>query len=167
MKSQKLAGIFANESEAIEVIERLKLMGYLDSQISAITKNSDRLREFGDDTAVDVTNLNIQTDDASDAVIPSGGSTRGLMVNYGLFAIPGAEPFAARGPIAAKFTGTAATEALEEVAKSLMRLGIAKEDANVYKSYLDRGDVLIMVESETELQKNQVLKYYKDHNSLI
>lgn len=176
MKNQELVGIFSNEREAVEVIKGLKAMGYLDDEISVIAKSSCRLNGI-EEIDVELTSVKIDHEKLADTldspipVAPAGiqGNSEDALVGlgYGLLAIPGAESFSAKGPVAGTFGATGVNDPLDRIARALVDIGINKKDADKYKSYIDRCDVIVAVEERSELEKNQVLKYYKDNNSLV
>ncbi len=168
MDNKKLVGIFQNENEAIRVIENLKAAGYNDNEISVIAKNRESL-----DRIDDATNINVEGNEdfdkaASGAVI--GGALGGigaLLVELGVFAIPGVGPFVAAGPIAATLAGLVAGGAVGGMVGALVDVGIDEEDAKEYETYLNRGDILVAVDRKDNLERDSVLNSYYDNNSVI
>lgn len=169
MENKKLVGIFQNENEAIKAIENLKAVGYRDDEISVIAKN----RDEGLDRIEDATNANTTDTDAGSKAMGGaaiGGALGGigaLLLELGVFAIPGVGPFLAAGPIAATIGGLIAGGAVGGIVGALVDLGIDEEAAKEYKTYLDRGDILVAVDDRDDFDRNRVLMSYYDNNSVI
>lgn len=168
MKNKKLVGIFQDENEAIKVIENLKAVGYKDNEISIIAKHKEDLEKIEEATHVDMN----ATDDNSKAMggAAIGGALGGigaLLLELGVFAIPGVGPFLAAGPIAVTLTGLIAGGAIGGIAGALVEAGIDEEDAEEYETYLNRGDVLVAVDKRDDLDRDRVLNSYYDNNSVI
>lgn len=169
MKNKKLVGIFQNESEAVKAIENLKAVGYGDNEISVIAKNRDEsLDRIEDATNADVADSDADSKAAGGAVI--GGALGGigaLLLELGVFAIPGVGPFLAAGPIAATIGGLVAGGAVGGIVGALVDIGIDEEDAKEYETYLDRGDILVAVDDRDDFDRNKVFDSYYENNSVI
>ena len=174
MKNKKVVGIFGSEREALEVIKCLKSMGYRDTEVSVIAKNSHRLDEIIEKTNVDMTDINIEN--GASLVSISGQEVREvLFLKYEFFTLPGTEPFAASGPVAAAFnefashadTDDEANATLEDMATAIENLGINKEDAQLYSSYIDRGNLIITVDENAQLKASEISQCYIKYNTLV
>lgn len=147
MANQKVVGIFSTQEEAIRAIERLKSSGYNDDEISVLAKHHEDVDRLKDATHVDV-----DTHDAKDGAVGgalAGGALGGigaLLVELGVIAIPGVGPFLAAGPIAATIAGALTGGAVGGVVGALVDLGLSKEEAEDYRQYIERGDILVMVD---------------------
>lgn len=165
MADQKLVGIFSQQEEAIKAIERLKRDGYLDNEISVVAKDSDKVDRVKDATSVDV-----ETSDATDGAIGgavAGGALGGigaLLLELGVIAIPGVGPFLAAGPIAAALTGALAGGAVGGIVGALVDMGLTKEEAEEYNTYIERGDILVMVDKQDD---RDVYGNFYENNSVI
>ena len=73
----------------------------------------------------------------------------------------------AYGPIAATLTGLVAGGALGGIVGALVDTGIDEEDAREYEGYLNRGDILIAVDTKDNIERDSVYGYYYDNNSRI
>ena len=165
MDKQKVVGIFASQQEAIKAIERLKRDGYLDDEISVVAKHSEDI-----DRIKNVTDVDTETSDAKDGVIGgalAGGALGGIgaaLLQFGVIVIPGIGPFLAAGPIAAVLTGALAGGAVGGVVGALVDMGLTKEEAEGYNEYLERGDILVMVD---EHEGRDVYGNFHENNSVI
>lgn len=165
MANQKVVGIFSTQEEAIKAIERLKSSGYNDDEISVLAKHHEDVDRLKDATHVDV-----DTHDAKDGAVGgalTGGALGGigaLLVELGVIAIPGVGPFLAAGPIAATIAGALAGGAVGGVVGALVDLGLSKEEAEEYKEYIERGDILVMVDDYPD---RNVYGNFHENNSVI
>lgn len=165
MASQKIVGIFATEEEAILAIQRLKRDGYRDDEISVVAKDSEDIKKIREST-----NTNIETESAAEGA--AGGAVAGgliggagaLLAELGLIAIPGIGPLLAAGPIAATLTGLVAGGAVGGLVGALVDMGLTKEEAEEYEEYLDRGDILVMVDQHPD---RDVERNFYENNSRI
>lgn len=165
MITRKIVGIFSTEAEAIRAIERLKRDGYADSEISVVAKDVAGLHDLKDHTHVDV-----DASEAADGAIGgamTGGAIGGigaLLVELGLIAIPGVGPFLAAGPIAAAIGGALAGGAVGGILGALVDLGLPEEEARGYEEYINRGDILVMVDENPD---RDVYGNFYENNSVI
>ncbi len=162
---KKIVGVFQTEAAAIKAIERLKANGYADTEISVLARQKDKLDRIGD-----ITNTTV-VDEAVDGVV--GGAVAGgvlggigaLLVELGVLAIPGVGPFLAAGPIAVTIAGIVAGGALGGVVGALVDMGVDETDAKEYETYLDRGDILVLVENRDN--RNLVYDNFYENESVI
>lgn len=165
MAKQKVVGIFSTQHEAIKAIERLKRDGYADEEISVVAKDKENVERVAD-----ATNIDIQTEDPKEGAAAgamAGGAIGGigaLLVELGVIAIPGVGPFLAAGPIAAALTGALAGGAVGGLVGALVDMGLTKEEAEDYNQYLDRGDILVMVDEHPD---RDVYGNFYENNSVI
>lgn len=165
MANQKVVGIFRTQEETIRAIERLKVDGYLDNEISVVAKDHDKVERIADATEVDIETTHTQEGAISGAM--AGGAIGGigaLLLELGVIAIPGVGPFLAAGPIAATLTGLIAGGAVGGIVGALVDMGLTKEEANEYNEYLERGDILVMVD---EYEGRDVYGNFYENNSVI
>lgn len=125
---------------------------------------------FKEDLIGDITNVDTQaTDDVSKTVSGTAiggvlGGIGALLLEFGVVAIPGIGPFLAAGPIAVTLTGFVAGGGL---VGSLVDSGIDKEDAQEYEAYLNRGNILVAVDIKPNIEREHIMGYYNENNSLI
>lgn len=162
---KKIVGVFQTEAAAIEAIKRLKETGYADSEISVLARQKDKLNRISDITNTDVDNDAV--DGAVGGAVTGGviGGIGALLVELGVLAIPGVGPFLAAGPIAATLAGIVAGGAVGGVVGALVDMGVDKTDAEEYKTYLDRGDILVLVDNNDN--REAVHKNFYENESVI
>lgn len=143
-----ITGVFDNSSDVDQALADIGEMGYTESDVSVITKDSSL-------------NINGMDDDASHGVTKGAktgglvGGLLGLLAGIGVLAIPGIGSLFIAGPIAAAFgiTGTAATTASGALTGALVgglvgafkELGIDEVKAKVLEERVKSGDILILV----------------------
>lgn len=162
---KKIIGVFQTEAAAIKAIERLKDLGYADSEISVLARQKDKV-----DRIADITDTSLDGGAADGAV---GGAVTGgvlggigaLLLELGVFAIPGIGPFLAAGPIAVTLAGIVAGGALGGMVGMLVDLGFNEEDAKEYETYLQRGDILVLVDDKDN--RELVQKNFYENESVV
>ena len=87
------------------------------------------------------------------------------MLELGVFAIPGIGPFLAAGPIAVTLAGIVAGGALGGMVGMLVDLGFNEEDAKEYETYLQRGDILVLVDDKDN--RELVQKNFYENESVV
>ncbi|NLY35796.1 MAG: low temperature-induced protein [Tissierellia bacterium] len=143
---KKIIGVFETEQAAIRAIKGLKLNGYEAEQISVLAKQCDQLV-----TVEDVTDAKVQCDTfpkAGGGLLAGGvlGGIGALLLDLGLFAIPGVGPFLAAGPIAVTLTGIVAGGAIGGIAGAFIDAGLNVTDAKEYEAFLNEGKILVIVD---------------------
>lgn len=165
MATDKVVGIFVSQEEAIRAIKRLKSSGYEDIQISVLAKHHEDV-----DKLKDQTDVSISTEDSNKAAFGgavTGGALGGLaalLLDLGLISIPGLGPFLVAGPIATSLTGALAGGAVGSVVGALVDLGLTKDEAEEYEQYIERGDILLMVDDHLQ---GEVYRNFYENNSVI
>lgn len=169
MKNNKIVGIFSSETEAISVIENLKRSGYKDNEISVVAKDRDKLDRIDDVADIDTNTSATDTSSAVGGAVVGGalGGIGALLVEFGVLAIPGVGPFLAAGPIAVTLAGLIAGGAVGGIVGALVDSGIDEEDAREYEGFIERGDILIAVDEKADLDRDNVIRYYSENNSVI
>ena len=168
MEERKILGVFQNKSEAIATLHDLKSIGYRNDEISVIAKNLDGL-----DAGEDGENLRIQDpEDRSKFIggLATGGILGGigaLLLELGVFTIPGIGPIIAIGPIAATFGGLVTGGTLGGIVGSLVEAGVHQEAAEVCETYVDRGDILMVVDAKDPATEEEVVNVFYKNNSLV
>ena len=162
---KKIVGVFQTETAAIQAIERLKDIGYADSEISVLARQKEKL-----DRIEDITHTHVEgdlADDAAKGAVAGGvlGGIGALLLELGVFAIPGVGPFLAAGPIAVTLAGIVAGGAVGGVVGALVDLGFNKKDAVEYETYLDRGDIIVLVDDKDN--RELVHKNFYENESVI
>lgn len=168
MKNTKLVGIFSTEKAAIEAIKNLKRVGYEDNEISVMAKKSETVDKIKDHTDVHI-DVEDSYDKAAGGAVAGGviGGIGALLLELGVFVIPGIGPFVAAGPIAATLGGLIAGGAIGGAAGALVDIGIDEEAAKEYENYLKRGDILVAVDERDPIDTQEVYSGYYDNESVI
>lgn len=139
---KKIVGVFHTEQEAIQAIEGLKRQGYKTEEISVIAKDRDDIAGVTDETG------SAAAEGAVTGATTGGvlGGVTGLLLGIGALAIPGIGPIIAAGPIAATLTGAAVGAGTG----GLIGMGIPEEEAARYTDYVRDGNILVLVNSNSE-----------------
>ena len=166
-----ITGVFDNSSDVDQALAEIGEMGYTESDVSVITKDSS-------------INLNGMDEDASHGVAEGAktggivGGLLGLLAGIGVLAIPGIGSLFIAGPIAAAFgiTGAAATTASGALTGALVgglvgafkELGIDEVKAKVLEERVKSGDILILVycrnqDSDINAVKDALEDAHADH----
>lgn len=168
--NKALVGIFETENEAINVIKRLKEIGYTDDKITVLAKDKGKMDRLDNETNVDTKSVDGDSDGdkiGGGAVV--GGALGGIAAAIpalGLLAIPGIGPFLAAGPIAAILTGVVAGGVAGGLIGALAEMGVGEEDAKEYEYQLQQGKIIVLVENRDNLS-DEVYSTYNQNNSII
>lgn len=162
---KRVMGVFKTEELAVLAIKRLETDGYTNNEISVIAKKRDKLERIEE-----VTDIHIEHEHSSGAVsgAVAGGVIGGigaLLVEIGVFAIPGVGPLLAAGPIALTIAGIAAGGAIGGVSGALMDYGFTETEAREYSTYLDQGNILVLVDVRSDV--DLVYRNFSKNESLI
>jgi uncharacterized membrane protein len=175
-----VAGIFEDRAAAQAAIERLRAAGVPAEDISMIVRdvgagvaesgvrggaaaapsvNPNRtdvepvLTERVADDEVDVVTSHdysaTATGTAAGGLI---GVVSGLLVGFGVLALPGLGPILAAGPLAAALGGAAIGAATGGLIGALVDTGVPEEYASSYATHVERGNVLVTVRTDTASQ---------------
>ncbi|OPH60359.1 low temperature-induced protein [Paenibacillus ferrarius] len=159
--SKHIIGVFHSETEAIQVINKLKNEGYSSDDISVIGRNNEGLSQIEDATETKAEE-GLATGAASGGVL---GGVTGLLASIGALAIPGIGPLIAAGPIVATLTGAAIGASAGGLVGSLIGLGIPEKEAATYEAYIKDGKILVLVESDA-VRDPRVYETFRNHQSL-
>lgn len=162
---KKIVGVFRTEEAAIRAIERLQNDGYKDSEISILAQRKEESERIAEITDAKVENR--LSKDAGRGAVAGGvlGGIAALLLELGVFIVPGIGPFIAAGPIAVTLASIIAGGAIGGTVGLLVELGFNKKEAHEYETYLDRGDILILVDGKDK--KDLVCKNFYENESVI
>lgn len=162
----RLTAVFDNEAQAQAAINDLRGLGVGDAHLSFISRH-------GGQTDV---NGALADDRPNDA---ANGAGKGLLAGAGvgaLFglaaaAIPGVGPFISAGILAetlgvaggAAVAGAVVGGAAGSLAGTLAQLGYTKEDAEYYGGAVERGGILVVVDTDGSLNDASVLDVLARH----
>lgn len=158
---KKIVGVFHNEDEAIRAIEGLKQQGYPSEDISVIAKDRADLKAVEEETGTKAPE-GLATGAAAGGML---GGVTGLLVGIGALTIPGVGPIIAAGPIAATLAGAAVGAGAGGLVGGLIGLGIPEEEAKQYDDYVRKGNILVLVRSDSG-RENNVYDTFRTNNSL-
>lgn len=161
---KNVVGVFKTEEAAIEAIERLKMDGYADKEISVLAIQKDKL-----DRIEEVTDAHVEheyTKGAPVGAVAGGflGGLGALLLEFGVIAIPGVGPLLAAGPIATTLAGIVAGGAVGGMTGALIDLGFNETDAKEYENFLKQGNILVLVDEKNN--RELVCDNFYEHKSL-
>lgn len=137
--------IAPTQSTAGEIVDKLKMSGFSDNDISVLFPDKSSSRDFAHEK-------NTKAPEGAAAGAGAGGvvgGTLGLLAGIGLLAIPGVGPFIAAGPIMAALSGIAVGAAVGGIAGALIGMGIPEIEAKRYEGKVKDGNILISVHANS------------------
>ncbi|WP_047152077.1 general stress protein [Aneurinibacillus tyrosinisolvens] len=158
---KKIVGVFHTHEEAVRAIQSLKDQGYRSEDISVIAKDKDEVRDIEDATDTKMEE-GLATGATTGGVL--GGLT-GLLVGIGALAIPGIGPIIAAGPITATLGGAAIGAGAGGLVGALVGMGIPEEHAREYEEYINRGEILVLVDADAS-RGTGVYDTFRTNNTL-
>lgn len=162
-----LAGIFDTENEAVNVIRRLKEIGYHEDDITVVAKDKDKMERLENRTDVD-TKTHGDTDKmgAGAAIGGTLGGIAAALPALGLLTIPGIGPILAAGPIVGILGGIVAGGVAGGLVGALVELGVEEEAAKHYEYQMNQGKIVVLVENR-EHMRDEVNTTYRQNNSVL
>ncbi|MBC8080726.1 MAG: general stress protein [Gorillibacterium sp.] len=139
---QKVVGVFQTEHEAVSAINALKAQGIHSDNISIIGKDNKDVDSIAAETDTKMTE-GVAVGAATGGVV---GGVTGLLAGLGALVIPGIGPLLAAGPIVAALTGAAVGAGAGGLVGGLVGLGIPEHEAAEYNSYVNDGNILVLVD---------------------
>lgn len=150
--------IVPSQTEASEIVSRLKLAGFAMNDISVLFPDKAGTRDFAHEK-------NTKAPEGAAAGAGAGGvlgGTLGLLAGIGLLAIPGVGPFIAAGPIMAALSGAAVGAAVGGITGALIGMGIPEIEAKRYEGKIKDGNILISVHAATSERAATAKKLFED-----
>ena len=141
--SKAVFGIVTTYAQAEAVVDRLKIAGFSNNDISVLLPDKDGTRDFAHE---------------KNTKAPEGAVA-------GALALPGVGPFVAAGPIMAALSGAAVGSAVGGLTGALVGLGIPEFEAKRYEGKLKEGNILISVHSEDSKETDRAEKILKAANA--
>lgn len=133
-----------SETQATNIISRLKTAGFSGNDISVLFPDKTGSRDFAHEH-------NTKAPEGATAGASAGGllgGTLGWLAGIGALAIPGLGPFIAAGPIVAALSGAAVGAAVGGLTGALVGMGIPEYEAKRYEGKIRDGNILISVHTE-------------------
>ena len=117
----------------------------------------------------DLTDINVQCDTfpkAGSGMLAGSilGGIGALLLDLGLFAIPGVGPFLAAGPIAVTLTGIVAGGAIGGITGAFIDAGLNETDAKEYEEFLNKGKILVIVDDKDN--REMVYENFAENESI-
>jgi hypothetical protein len=150
-KNIAVFGIFQTEAQAERSVDDLLASGFSNDAVSVLLPDKQSTRNFAHEK-------NTKAPEGVTAGTAAGGAiggTLGLLVGLGAFAIPGAGPLLAAGPIISALAGVGAGGAMGGLIGALVGMGIPEYEAKRYEGHIKAGGVLLSVHCETDEQINR------------
>lgn len=150
--------IAKNIDQAIVIVERLKLAGFSNNDISVLLPDKSGTQDFAHEK---------HTKAPEGAAIGgvtgiSVGAVLGLLAGIGSLAIPGVGPFIAAGPIMGALSGAAVGAATGGLMGGLVGLGIPEYEAKRYEGKIIGGSALISVHTESSETLSQAKEIFEN-----
>lgn len=151
-------GLASSETNATEIVRRLKDSGFTENDISVLFPDKSGSRDFATENS---------TKAPEGAAVGAGtggvlGGTLGLLVGIGALAIPGVGPFIAAGPLLAALSGAAVGAAAGGLTGALIGLGMPEYEAKQYEGKIKAGGILISVHCATGDHVTKAKQILKD-----
>jgi hypothetical protein len=133
-----------NAPQAAQVVDRLKVAGFSNNDISVLMPDKSGTKDFAVDNATKAPE-GAATGVGTGAVLGGG---LGWLAGIGALAIPGVGPLIAAGPIMAALTGAAIGGTVGGLTGALVGMGIPEYEAKRYEGKVKGGNALISAHSE-------------------
>lgn len=169
-----LFGVFQNTSDANAALDHLYKAGVGKNNVSVIVSDAVTKKQVIDET--DTPGERIVEGAASGATTGAVvGALGGLLIGIGAITIPGVGGLLIAGPVASALglTGAAATAASGAVGGaiaggligSLVNLGLPQEQATLYEERIKSGDILLIVNADSEVERATSEDVFQKHNA--
>ncbi|MCR3955346.1 MAG: general stress protein [Gudongella sp.] len=162
-----LVGVFEKVDEALDVINRLKEVGYKETEITVAVKDDEKREQLDDQADIAVDSQAYAEKMSGGAAI--GGALGGLyaaLPALGLVTIPGIGPILAAGPLVGILGGVAAGGLTGGLIGALVEYGVDEEDAKSYEYLVDQGKIIILVENKENLL-DDVYMAFRQNNTIV
>lgn len=130
-----------NYAEAEQFKKQLEAQGVPSDEISIVVKSGSNAQPMSDDIGDALQNMSITVDDAPSGTVSAFGATFTVLSGVAAGAL-----LLAIGPIAALAGGAAV--AAGGATALFTGIGVPEEKHSEYEAFLERGDVLIVVDDE-------------------
>lgn len=140
-KKVAVFGLFHDADTLGRAVDALQTGGFPTTDISALMPRSQSSARFAHEHH---TKLPEGAAAGATAGVVTGGAL-GLLVGFGVLAIPGLGPLIAAGPIIAAFAGAGAGGAVGTLTGALIGMGIPEYEAKRYESFVSGGGMLLSV----------------------
>lgn len=154
--SQTVIGLFRSREQAEEAIRELKVRDFDENDISLISRNDEAKVGGNKGERMSFDNQNLTDGTATGGAI---GGLAGLLAGAGALLIPGIGPIIAAGPLAGALTGIVTGG----IAGGLIDYGIPEEEGQRYEEEINRGSILVAVETDDEDLAEEVVTIFREN----
>ncbi len=144
-KNIAVFGIYKTQAELESAIDRLRLEGFRNTDISVLFPENPSNKELA---AVKASKAPEGATTGAGAGAILGGAL-GWLAGIGALAIPGVGPFIAAGPIMGALAGVGVGGAIGGIAGALVGIGVPEYEANRYEGRIKEGGILLSVHGDT------------------
>jgi hypothetical protein len=157
MSKTSVLCIANSESQAINIVDRLKAAYFSNNDISVLFPDKTGTKDFAHEQHTKA------PEGATTGGITGGvlGGALGWLVGIGALAIPGVGPFIAAGPIMAALGGAAVGGTVGGVTGALIGLGIPEYEAKRYEGKVKGGNILISIHTERSEEVSRAKEIFK------
>jgi hypothetical protein len=166
---ERVTAVFADQASAERAVSALRAMGVADAHLSFVSRHGAE----GSGAAA------AAADDAGDAAAGAGkgllaGASVGALFGLAAALIPGVGPFITAGWLASAL-GTAAGGAAAgaivggtsgAIAGAFAKAGYSEDEANYYGSAVEKGNVLVAVDTSSGYAADQVRSVLSQHGGM-
>lgn len=136
--------IVPSQTEASEIVSRLKLAGFAMNDISVLFPDKAGTRDFAHEKNTKAPE-GAATGAAAGAVV---GGAFGWLLGIGALFIPGVGPFVAAGPLVAAVSGVGVGSVVGGLSGALIGMGIPEFEAKRYEGLVKSGKILLSVHTD-------------------
>jgi hypothetical protein len=158
MANTAVFGIYSTRDEVEQAVDRLKLGGFRNTDISVLFPTNVGTKDFAHEKNTKAPE-GAATGAASGAVL---GGALGWLAGIGSLAIPGVGPLIAAGPIVAALAGVGVGGTVGGVTGALIGLGIPEYEAKRYEGRIKSGSILLSVHSDDSDWTKKAKKILED-----
>jgi len=143
---QTVVGLFETREDAEDAIRRLQASGFANESIGVAMRDARQSEEVAATTGAE----DLSEEGATAGAVSGAGvgALIGLALVGSSFVLPGVGTFLIGGPLAAGLTGAGIGAASGGLIGGLIGAGIPEEDATDYASRLERGHILVSVQTD-------------------
>jgi hypothetical protein len=144
-----VVGLFHNQVDAEEAIQRLKQQGFPENQIGVAIKDRLQQKELVEETGTQA------AEGAATGALGGGvlGGVIGLLTGVGALAIPGVGPIIASGTLASTLAGAGIGAAAGGPLGALAGMGVPEEDAQHFDQGFRAGGTLVTVNAGERMEE--------------
>jgi hypothetical protein len=150
-----VVGLFHNQADAEQAIQRLKQEGFSENQIGVAIKDRERQQDVVEGTGTQA------AEGAATGAIGGGvlGGVIGLLAGVGALAIPGVGPIIAGGTLASTLAGAGIGAAAGGLLGALVGMGVPEEDAEHFDRGFRAGGTLVTVAAGDRAEEARTCLY--------